>query len=865
MPLGTVYVGEESPRAGAEPVFGYRLVQRLGSGGHGEVWKAEAPGGFQVAMKFMRLDNGLGPAEVRSLEILRGLRHPNLLMTFGAWQIPGYLVLGMELADRTLWDRLCECVEAGEPGIPREELIEYLAETAKGVDYLNEPKTGMGGATRSGIQHRDLKPQNILLAGGGVKVGDFGLARQLDKSMASHTGHWTFAYAAPEFFRRQTSGQSDQYSLAATYCHLRGGHPPFSGPPAVIMAGHLLLPPDLSMIPEAEHPVVARALAKSPKDRWPSCRAFIEALRSARPLDAPTPVPSSVSVPFAAPAPTPRSARPAGVDFPEAAEIASSDEIVIQPSAPEPQTIPPPEPADPTEWTTKVFDEEFADIPDVLAVALESPSDDDLPVYVEAGPSFDLAAEEDSGVLEPEGLLAVLNEPAAYPRRSRLPKVGILVAAALVCGAGLWIAGGISRPGRNPVDVDGIALAGPQAIIPAPTNPADPAPGGAETATRVAEPVQTAPSEDRQVEKAALREAAQARPIAAATPAADDGPPLVPPVVAEQGPPPDAPAEAGPLAVAVAHEVPHAPRVRLSAPQTLTIQAGQAARLPIEAIRDGFDGPLMAHFEGLPEGVRAEVASFPAGTDRTMVEVRAGPKVTDREAVARLMARVGAERIEVPVTVLVTASAAQRLLDRGKDLFRLGQFGEAAATLDEALRIDPRLAGAYILRGTILVNLKEYERAIVDFQEAIRRNPEDAVAFNNCGLAYSGRGDYYRAIRDYSEAVRLNPRNASIRFNRGKTYHLTQDEQMALEDLNKAIELNPNDAQYYETRAEVLDKLNEPARARLDREKARTLGPAPGRSRAIRPIPGPPRAGRQAGTKRAARVAAGSASPARTG
>jgi hypothetical protein len=81
--------------------------------------------------------------------------------------------------------------------------------------------------------------------------------------------------------RGQISSQSDQYALAVTYTQLRGGRLPFEGSPAFVMTGHLENPPDLTMLPERERPVVARALAKEPTDRWPSCREFAEALAAA--------------------------------------------------------------------------------------------------------------------------------------------------------------------------------------------------------------------------------------------------------------------------------------------------------------------------------------------------------------------------------------------------------------------------------------------------------------------------------------------------------------------------------------------------------------------------------------------------------
>jgi WD40 repeat protein len=294
---------------GAEPVQGYRLVHRLGQGGFGEVWKATGPGGFPVALKFVRLVDRIGDSELQALQIIKEIRHPNLLSTFGAWQTPGHLIIAMELADRTLGDRCREAREQGLPGIPGPELLEYFREAAKGIDFLNEPRHRLAGKENLRVQHRDIKPHNILLVGGGVKVADFGLARLLEHTMASHSGSMSAGYAAPEFFRGQTSSHSDQYSLAVTYCQLRGGRLPFEGSREQVMAGHLLNAPDLTMVPEEERPVVAQALAKDPAQRWPHCRAFVDALaRSMYGLDA--------TDPDATPAPRPADSAPAPLPKP---------------------------------------------------------------------------------------------------------------------------------------------------------------------------------------------------------------------------------------------------------------------------------------------------------------------------------------------------------------------------------------------------------------------------------------------------------------------------------------------------------------------------------------------------------------------
>ena len=157
-----------------------------------------------------------------------------------------------------------------------------MDELARAVDFLNEPrhKTGDGGLV--GVQHRDIKPHNIFLVGGSARLADFGLAKVLEATSASHTGRMSPHYVAPEVIEGRVSRWSDQYSLAVTYAQLRTGRRPFAGDSIhQVIYKHLHEPPDLSGLPEEERQVVARALAKQPEDRWPTCRAFVLGLQAA--------------------------------------------------------------------------------------------------------------------------------------------------------------------------------------------------------------------------------------------------------------------------------------------------------------------------------------------------------------------------------------------------------------------------------------------------------------------------------------------------------------------------------------------------------------------------------------------------------
>ncbi len=263
----------------AELLPGYRLIERLGGGGFGEVWKAEAPGGLYKAVKIihgsLQADTSdetyHAQQELLALKRVQAIRHPYLLSLERYDIVQGRLLIVTELADCSLWDRFEEYRHRGAVGIPRSELLRYLEEAAEVLDTMN---------IEHQLQHLDIKPQNLFLVHNHVKVADFGLVKDLEAvSQTAVAFGMTAVYAAPETFDGGVSRYCDQYSLAIVYSELLTGQRPFMGENMKdLVVQHLEAVPDLSALPEMDRPAVARALSKRPEDRFPTCLQFIRAL-----------------------------------------------------------------------------------------------------------------------------------------------------------------------------------------------------------------------------------------------------------------------------------------------------------------------------------------------------------------------------------------------------------------------------------------------------------------------------------------------------------------------------------------------------------------------------------------------------------
>jgi serine/threonine protein kinase len=257
---------------GFELVPGCVLQRRLAAGAFGEVWKARKDGFGELAIKRIRVTDPVRN-EARALRAMKGLRHRYLARVYAYRRVGDLLIVAMELGDETLQDRFEACQKQGTPGIPQNELLKYLRQVGEALDYLYFSRN---------MLHRDVKPSNLLLVRGTAKVCDFGLGKVLENLQAEHSGVLTFEYAPPEFLERKMVASSDQFSLAATYCYLLTGTRPFAGASArEIIMSHAMGNVSLDAVPAPQRPVLMRALARNPADRFLSCSHFVIALRRA--------------------------------------------------------------------------------------------------------------------------------------------------------------------------------------------------------------------------------------------------------------------------------------------------------------------------------------------------------------------------------------------------------------------------------------------------------------------------------------------------------------------------------------------------------------------------------------------------------
>lgn len=262
-------------------VGNYRIVDRLGDGGMGSVYRAvDRMLDREVAIKVLRPELARQTALVERFRqeaiALARLSHPNIATLHGLEQHGDQLLMIMEYvrgdtleaivqrSGRVAWGRACELC----------------------VDVLH----ALDHAHDQGVVHRDIKPANIMLsARGAVKVMDFGIARLMGRNRQTQFGHavGTPMYMAPEQLRgHEVDGRTDLYAVAAVLFELVTGRMAFEADSDYSLMMKQLnepAPPPSHFVPEvpsALDEIVLKAMSKSPDDRYPNAMAFANRLQA---------------------------------------------------------------------------------------------------------------------------------------------------------------------------------------------------------------------------------------------------------------------------------------------------------------------------------------------------------------------------------------------------------------------------------------------------------------------------------------------------------------------------------------------------------------------------------------------------------
>jgi len=267
-------------RIGTE-LGGYRIVEQLGRGGTSVVYRAEHVRlGRTAALKL--LSPGLGDADfsdrfLRESRLAASLDHPSIVPVYDAGEEEGLLYIAMACVEGTDLKTLI----ADEGRLPLRRALWIVGQIASALD----------AAHARGLVHRDVKPANILVGPEDrAYLSDFGAVKELASAGMTRTGTFvgTIEYCAPEQIEGgDVDARTDVYALACVLYEAVTGEPPFHRPSEVaVLNAHLHAPPPQLTktapdLPSALDPVISKALAKSPLDRYGSCGELLAAAKAA--------------------------------------------------------------------------------------------------------------------------------------------------------------------------------------------------------------------------------------------------------------------------------------------------------------------------------------------------------------------------------------------------------------------------------------------------------------------------------------------------------------------------------------------------------------------------------------------------------
>ncbi|HLY75778.1 MAG TPA: FHA domain-containing serine/threonine-protein kinase, partial [Planctomycetota bacterium] len=258
-------------------IGGYRIIERVGRGGMGTVYKAEQVDlqrvvALKVISEEHTKDKDFVELFIHEARAAAKLNHPNIVQVYDVKRHNEYYYFSMEFVSGGSVQEILN----KQKKISADQAVQMVLDAAKGLDY----------AHKKGIIHRDVKPDNLMLSETGViKIGDMGLARGLEEKVGPEeetsvigTPH----YIAPEqVLGRPADFRSDIYSLGATAYRMLAGVTPFSAPSVRDLVNKKVREDAASIVehsPEVPRPVadvVARMMSRDPDRRYQSMTEVI--------------------------------------------------------------------------------------------------------------------------------------------------------------------------------------------------------------------------------------------------------------------------------------------------------------------------------------------------------------------------------------------------------------------------------------------------------------------------------------------------------------------------------------------------------------------------------------------------------------
>jgi serine/threonine protein kinase len=262
-------------RWGQRPLDGFTIKRGLGQGGFGEVYFAVSDGGKEVALKLLL--RGRTDTELRGISNCLNFKHPNLVHLYDLkTDERGDHWLVMEYVHG---ESLSAVLNRNAKGLPADQARDWFLQVAKAVSYLHD----------HAVIHRDIKPGNVFVEHGVLKLGDYGLSKTVSSASLTQSANvGTVYYMAPEVGRGSCTKQVDVYACGVMFYEMLTGEVPFRGDSwAEVALRHQTDTPELTRVPPEYLTIIEKALHKKPELRYADMDEMIRAVESVSRLGPP--------------------------------------------------------------------------------------------------------------------------------------------------------------------------------------------------------------------------------------------------------------------------------------------------------------------------------------------------------------------------------------------------------------------------------------------------------------------------------------------------------------------------------------------------------------------------------------------------